>query len=192
MTALVLAGGSASVNNLFVALSLRQPKTIDAVTPKAPPNKAWVAIKILNVGENDKILVVDAANGEGASASTEHIVGVIPAAGLRERLAKYFVRDRNRLPMSNGFVVDPETEYAFVIRRTRPQGTTFVTENFDLTGRALIYISPIDPTTKQPVDPNDPKKADGGLVSVSELTPPPRRYSFAKGAVIDFRVTLPG
>ncbi|MGO7208990.1 hypothetical protein ACCT30_49410, partial [Rhizobium ruizarguesonis] len=67
LTALVLAGGSASVNQLFVALNLREAKTIETVTEKVPPNKAWIAIKVMNIKKGDKVLIVDAANGEAAT-----------------------------------------------------------------------------------------------------------------------------
>ncbi|MGO7273029.1 hypothetical protein [Rhizobium ruizarguesonis] len=191
LTALVLAGGSASVNQLFVALNLREAKTIETVTEKVPPNKAWIAIKVMNIKKGDKVLIVDAANGEAATAATEHLVGVMPAAGFGERLKKYFWRDRNRLPMSRGFVVDPEKEYAFVIRRTRANSAGLMTENFDLAGRSLTYVPPIDPATGQPVNPDPHAGEDPGGVSASELSPAPRRYSFVKSAIVDFRVTLP-
>lgn len=191
LTALVLAGGSASVNQLFVALNLRQAKTIETITDKVPPNKAWIAIQVANIQEGDKVVVVDAANGEAASASTEHVVGVIPAAGLWERFKKYFWRDRYRLPMSRGFVVDPDKEYAFVVRRIRASANGFVTTNFDLAGRELKYVPPIDPVTNQPVVPDPHAGEDPGSVSAANLSPPPRRYAFVKGAIIDFRIALP-
>ena len=55
LTALVLAGGSASVNQLLIALNLREAKTAESVTEKAPPDKAWVAIRVLNISTGDLI-----------------------------------------------------------------------------------------------------------------------------------------
>jgi hypothetical protein len=190
LTALVLAGGSASVNQLLVALNLRQAKTAETVTEKIPPNKAWVAIKVDNITKGDRVVVIDATNGEAATGATEHVVGVMPGAGVGERLNKYFWRDRFRLPMSRGFVVDPDKEYAFVIRRTRGSAKDAVTDNFDLAGRQLIYIPPKDAKGK-PIDPDPHAGEEPGGVSTAELSPPPRRYAFMKGAIVDFRVDLP-
>jgi hypothetical protein len=191
LTALVLAGGSASVNQLFVALNLREAKTIETVAERAPPEKAWIAIKVENVKKGDKILIVDAANGEAATAESEHIAGVIPAPGVGERFKKYFWRDRNRLPMSRGFVVDPGKEYAFVVRRSRLLGGVVVTDNYDLAGRPLTYVTPIDPNTGQPITPDPYEGQDRGSVPLKALSPPSRRYAFVKGAIVDFRIVLP-
>jgi len=46
LTALVLAGGSAGVNNLLVALGFRQKRTPETATPKPPPTQAWIAIRL--------------------------------------------------------------------------------------------------------------------------------------------------
>ncbi|RWE78114.1 hypothetical protein [Mesorhizobium sp.] len=186
LTALVLAGGSASVNQLLIALNMREVKTAESVSEKAPPDRAWVAIKVSGIVKGDAILVIDAGNGETPSSDAEHVVGVMPAAGVKERLLKYFWRDRYRVPMSRGFVVDPTKEYAFVIQRSNKtaDGET-VTDYFDVTGRRLNLVG-LGPTAMTPNGGKGAKEVTG-----SELTPPPRRYSFAKGAVIDFQVKLP-
>ena len=74
LTAMILAGGSAGVNNLLIALGFRSMRSAEAVAPKPPKKEAWIAVRLIR----DK-----AVGSVTASIGTE---GDKPAvAGIIER-----------------------------------------------------------------------------------------------------------
>lgn len=98
LTALVLAGGSAGVNNLLVALGYRQKRTPETETPKPPPTQAWIAIRLAR---------------QRAIGQVQVFVGTPPAAGQRPPLVgiihgtskpgiRYFLSDPGRFPGYGG------------------------------------------------------------------------------------------
>ena len=164
LTALVLAGGSASVNSLMAALNLRQNRSAEEVTPKPPPTKAWIALKV-KLKEATEIVEVILQETTPPTAAATRLMGVIHPSHFLVRLAKYFWRDVRRLPRSGGYVVDPHVEYTIVVRgRTKEGQEVFC----DAQGR------PVTPT------------APGS----NTYAPVPRSYQFAPGAIVDFEVVL--
>lgn len=164
LTALVLAGGSASVNSLMVSLNLRQNRSAEEVVEKPPKTKAWIAV---GVRLKDAVNVVEIVRNEKSSGDTsrEELVGVVRPTGFWERLSKYFWRDVRRFPMNGGFEVEPGKEYAIVIVGRDRDGNEILC---DATGQRLV---------RKPTLPE-------------RYEPPPRSYVFAPGAIVDFNVTL--
>jgi hypothetical protein len=46
LTAAILAGGSAGVNTMLVALGFREVKTPATIAPRVPPDRAWIALHV--------------------------------------------------------------------------------------------------------------------------------------------------
>jgi hypothetical protein len=106
LTAMVIAGGSAAVNNLMVGLGFRQQRTPEQVAPKPPANKGWISVSIVRT---DKIkgpvtIAIGVATGSQVPvvASLEH-----SASG---RMYRYFFRDRGRFPGSGGYAIAKDAE----------------------------------------------------------------------------------
>ena len=100
LTAMVIAGGSAAVNNLMVGLGFRQQRTPETVAPTPPANKGWISVSIVRT---DKIkgpvtVAIGVANGNQ-----------VPVVASLDRTTKpayrYFFRDRGRFPGSGGYAV---------------------------------------------------------------------------------------
>lgn len=162
LTALVLAGGSASVNQLLVALNLRQSKTIEQITPKPPPTKAWVSVKV-NLKDATRLVDVTKAENPIDVNSPSPLLAVIGPQSILMRLKKYFWRDVSRAPRSGGIEVDPRIEYTILVKGRDAQGAEIIC---DASGQRIVE--------------NPPRT----------FTPQPRSYVFAQGAIIDFTVTL--
>jgi hypothetical protein len=164
LTALVLAGGSASVNSLMAALNLRQNRSAEEVTPKPPPTKAWIALKV-KMKDATEIVEVILQETTPPTAAATRLMGVIHPSHFLVRLAKYFWRDVRRLPMSGGYVVDPHVEYTIVVRGRTKEGTEVFC---DAQGRRVMPTAP----------------------GANTYEPVPRSYQFAPGAIVDFEVVL--
>jgi hypothetical protein len=108
LTAMVIAGGSAGVNNLMVGLGFRQQRTPEQVAPKPPADTGWISVSVVRT---DKIKgPVTVAIGE-AGATT----GKVPVVASLEhsasgRLYRYFLRDRGRFPGSGGYAVSKDKQ----------------------------------------------------------------------------------
>ncbi|NKK77698.1 hypothetical protein [Rhizobium leguminosarum] len=160
LTSLVLAGGSASVNALMVALGVRQNRRAEDVERKPGPSKAWVSISVQRKAAQGPVEVlrseVDAIAGDAA------LVGVVSKQTPASRLLKYFWRDLNRVPRSAGLELDPAKCYQFVLAARGEEGHVFYR---DVSGADLT------------------KTGEG-------FEPTPRAYRFAAGTVVDFVVQL--
>jgi hypothetical protein len=114
LTALVIAGGSAGVNSLLIALGYRQIKTPETVAPKPPPDKAWIAVKARRdeaVGPIE-VLIGPKPAVEGADPP---IVGVIPGNSGGGPFS-YFLANKGRFPTYGGHTLQPDgTEYVVVL-----------------------------------------------------------------------------
>jgi hypothetical protein len=106
ITALVIAGGSAAVNNVLVALGFRSVRTSDEISPKPPKSEGWISVTLKRkdaVGPVD-VLIGDPANGGPPAA------GSITGGTRRTAFMRFFLRDQNRFPMSGGFAVKAGTQ----------------------------------------------------------------------------------
>ena len=121
LTAMVIAGGSAAVNNLMVGLGFRQQRTPEQVAPKPPRDTGWISVSIVRT---DKIkgpvtVAIGVADATGKKvpvvASLEH-----SASG---RFYRYFFRDRGRFPGSGGYAVAKGEEVTVKVSALKANAT---------------------------------------------------------------------
>ncbi len=105
LTAAILAGGSAGVNTMLVALGFRELKTPEMTAPKLDLTQAWVAIRVVqerSIGE------VRVQIGEPTSKDPPYVD--LPLAGVISGVVNkplgpirhFFLRDPSRFPPSEG------------------------------------------------------------------------------------------
>lgn len=101
LTAMVIAGGSAAVNNLLVGLGFRQVRTPETVTPKPPADKGWISVSITRTPAITGPVTVGIGVADAA--------GNVPVAASLEQSSqpgyRYFFRDPGRFPGSGGYPV---------------------------------------------------------------------------------------
>jgi hypothetical protein len=112
LTALVVAGGSAGVNTMLVALGFRSVKTPETAAPKPPPEKAWLAVRALNGNSRGDLFVFLTSPPGGSNA----LLGVIKGRSKPNSILSWFVSDRGRLPNYGGHTVQPGQAYAIEVR----------------------------------------------------------------------------
>lgn len=108
LSAMMLAGGSAGINNLLVALGFRSLRTPESITPKPEPTMAWVSIRVIdakNRSDPPPLMVKMAVN-----ASSWELIGTIAE---RSSGPHYFTADKGRFPRSGGHAVKGGNSYKF-------------------------------------------------------------------------------
>lgn len=121
VTALVLAGGSAGVNNLLTALGFRSPRDAEIVSTP-PQDEAWVAVRVRKMNAVGEVQVVvskvDAlAAGEIAPPAIAGSIGF-----ARPRLKDLLLRNLDRFPQNGGYVVRPNVPYRIVVEGKDAKG----------------------------------------------------------------------
>jgi len=125
LTAAILAGGSAGVNTLLVALGFREVKTPATVAPRVPPDRAWIAVHVDRTSEQGD-LAVHIGPPDAANANAVPLAGVIgPASKPRSSaLGRFFLRQTGRFPAFGGFVAEAGKPCQVELRSpTVPGGT---------------------------------------------------------------------
>lgn len=104
ITALILAGGSSAVNNIFVGLGFRSVVTRADIAPKPPRTEGWISVTLLR---KEAIGPVDVLIGAPpvAPATRSPIAGTITGGTRLAKFVRLFLRDTSRFPMSGGFAV---------------------------------------------------------------------------------------
>ena len=104
ITALIVAGGSAAVNNILVALGFRSVVTHADIAPKPPRTEGWISVTLLR---KDAIGPVDVLIGAPPvpPAARSPIAGTITGGRRRTNLVRLFLRDTSRFPTSGGHAV---------------------------------------------------------------------------------------
>ena len=119
ITSLILAGGSAGIYNLMVALGFRSPREAE-VDPKPPMGQAWVAMRVKRVNATGPVNMVIA---EQAQMPT----GVLQVAGsirfARPSLKELLLRNVDRFPQNGGYVVAPNKAYVIKVEGHDGRGT---------------------------------------------------------------------
>jgi hypothetical protein len=85
ISALVLAGGSATVNTLMVALGFRSVRTAESIQRKPLPTDAWLAVMVSRADKNVKradIHLEDVTATNAAAANAAGVAGAAGAAGM--------------------------------------------------------------------------------------------------------------
>lgn len=138
LSALVLAGGSAAVNQLFRALGLRPPVEEDEPRKLPPEKKAWVSVRIIR----DKA-VGDVRIGWDVIANPSDAQKTIPATagivaqhrGFWGRLWRLFFADPTRFPSYGGRTVDTDGKIYRIVATARLQDSETPREH-------EIYVGP--------------------------------------------------
>lgn len=115
LTALILAGGSAGVYRILVALGYRQPKRPEEVVEKPAKGKAWIAVRTERKAAVGPIAVRIKEIGEATDTSPLPLAGMIGNGGFWRRVAAVFILDRTRFPPAGGYDVRPGMEYRLEI-----------------------------------------------------------------------------
>jgi len=104
LTAMIIAGGSAGVNNIFKAFGIRPiGPPADIAGPK-DDKIAWISVTL----HRDKAVgSVDVLFGEPGK---EAVIGTIPGSGSNHPLARLFFRNKGRFPQSGGYTVDASAD----------------------------------------------------------------------------------
>jgi hypothetical protein len=137
LTALVLAGGSAGVNNLLVALGYRQQKTPETVTPKPPPNTAWIAVRVRRQQASGPVQVFIGVKPDANTPPP--LVGVI--AGSSRPGLRYFLSDPGRFPGYGGHSVPANTQTSVeLVDGTAPNPVTKNWGPYTVAGGAIIDL----------------------------------------------------
>mgnify|MGYP000859630703 CR=1 FL=1 len=108
LSSMVLAGGSSAVNSLMVALGFRSVRTAETITPKPPPTKAWLSIRLIRQGLPTEPVMVYLKSGP-----TGGYLGVFRFNGTDRRVKwlRWLMRDPLRFPAWGGFPVEPSVQY---------------------------------------------------------------------------------
>jgi hypothetical protein len=117
ITAMVIAGGSAGVNTMLIALGFRSVRT-PATEPKPPPDRAWLALRALDGKSRGDLFVYLTSPPGGANA----LLGVIKGRSKPASILSWFLSDRGRLPNYGGHTVLPGHDYVIQVRGTDENG----------------------------------------------------------------------
>ena len=104
VTALIVAGGSAAVNNVLVALGFRSVITHADLAPKPPRTEGWISVTLLRKQATGPVDVLVGAP-PSALATRSPIAGTITGGTRLTKFVRLFVRDASRFPMSGGYAV---------------------------------------------------------------------------------------
>lgn len=138
LTALILAGGSSGVNNLFIALGFRSRRREQ--TPQPPKNEAWIAILIhRDSAATGEVLVQISEETSGGTAEHDSIAGSINA---RKKLRDLFFPNRNRFPSSGGYKVEAGKVYQISVSGKDESGNpqTALGETYSFAPRAIVDL----------------------------------------------------
>jgi hypothetical protein len=123
LTAMVIAGGSAAVNNLMVGLGFRQVRTPETVVAKPPADKGWISVSIVRTA---------AITGPVTVAIGVAAAGQVPVVASLEKSTRpgyrYFFRDPGRFPGSGGYPVKKGDNVTVKVSARRSDGTSSVLE----------------------------------------------------------------
>jgi hypothetical protein len=117
ITAMVIAGGSAGVNTMLIALGFRSVRTPENTQPKPPPEKAWLAVRALD-GQSRGDLFVFLNSPPAGDA----LLGVIKGRSKPKSILSWFVSDTGRLPSYGGHTVQPGQNYVIEVRGKDERG----------------------------------------------------------------------
>lgn len=111
LTALIVAGGSSGVNNLFVALGFRSRVADQAVQP--PRKEAWIAILVNRASATTGEVLVRIS--EDKSATTAEHDSIAGSMNPRKKLRDLFFPNRNRFPNSGGYKLEANKVYKITV-----------------------------------------------------------------------------
>jgi hypothetical protein len=123
LTTLILAGGSSGVYNIMSALGFRDDRLEAELEAKPPPNKAWVAVRVLNPqGLSDIQVNIENLSANPPVPFPTAIAGTVKTR--RPSIVELLFRNLNRFPQNGGHTLEPGVPYKILV--TAKRGTTDV------------------------------------------------------------------
>jgi hypothetical protein len=138
ITALVLAGGSSGVNNIFQALGFRRIGRAEEVTPKPKPSEGWLAVRLQRQLAVGPVRVEIQQGGAGPWL----LIGTIKGNSPPPAAFAWAVRDQTRFPTTGGYAVPEGVAVELRLTGTDFGGVTRTANSGPLTlaGGAIIDI----------------------------------------------------
>jgi hypothetical protein len=117
LTAMVIAGGSAAVNNLLVTLGFRQVRTPETAVAKPPSEKGWISVSIVRTP------LIQGPVTVGIGVASNGLVPVVASLDGSTRPGyRYFLRDRGRFPGSGGYAIKKGETVTVKVRADKVDG----------------------------------------------------------------------
>ena len=138
LTAMILAGGSSGVNNLFVALGFRSRS--NEKTEQPPSKEAWISILVHpDSAATGEVLVQVSEETSGADATYEAIAGSV---NTRKKFRDLFFPNQNRFPKSGGYKVESGKVYKISVTGKDESGTTLsgLGKTYSFAPRAIVDL----------------------------------------------------
>jgi hypothetical protein len=138
LTAMILAGGSSGVNNLFVALGFRS--RLHEKTAQPPRNEAWVSVLVhRDSAATGEVLVQVSEESSGTDATYQAIAGSVNA---RKKLRDLFFPNRDRFPNSGGYKLEAGKVYKISVTGKDESGTllTGLGDTYSFAPRAIVDL----------------------------------------------------
>jgi hypothetical protein len=144
VTALILAGGSAGVYRILVALGYREEKKPEDVVARPPRNKAWVAIRAIRQQAVGPIEIRVQKRGAVDGNSPPALAGMIGSRRFWPRLRGVFLLDPSRFPPAGGYEVLPDFEYQILVtgmgKNGDPLAASVIDKTYTFAGSAIIDL----------------------------------------------------
>jgi len=149
LTAAILAGGSAGVNTMLVALGFRELKTQDTAAPKLDLTQAWVAIQAVQERSVGEVRVqIGESNTKDPPYVELPLAGVVPGSTRNPAgpFRRFFLRDMGRFPPFGGYLIPSKKPCKIVLsaaKKDDPHNTRIFSEPIDFVPaeRAIIDLT---------------------------------------------------
>ncbi len=123
LTAMVVAGGSAGVNRLLVALGFRSVLRAEEVVPKPPKDRAWISARLERSSPNESGTVrVMLKEGSGDF----RLIGQISGSARPPGFLRWALQDRTRFPTLAGYSLVGDRTYELELRSDEKSAVTTV------------------------------------------------------------------
>jgi hypothetical protein len=113
LTAMIIAGGSAGVNSLFVALGYRERKTPETTAPKPPPTVGWIAVRLVSKPPEGSGSIDVCIGKPPAADKPPPVVGTIKHKS--RAVVNYLLADKGRFPTYGGHAVAADSEVTIAL-----------------------------------------------------------------------------
>jgi hypothetical protein len=123
---MVIAGGSAAVNQLMLALGFRPLRSPETVSPPPPANKGWISVSIVRTDKIRGPVTV----GIGVKDANDMVPVVASLNGSTIPAYRYFLRDRGRFPGSGGYTVAKGDNITVTVSASKARGNGTVNKTW--------------------------------------------------------------
>ncbi len=110
LTAMILAGGSSSINSLFLALGLRSPQDQEAKVPKSD-TEAWISVRVTGSKQAEVHVTQVTPTNPTAVPTTVGVTGA-----RKPRLKEVLFGAKQRVPEFSGYRVSTNAYYAISVK----------------------------------------------------------------------------